>query len=169
MSGGADISDCGTYRYRLWRYWSHDPEVVWVMLNPSTADDATDDPTIRKCMGFTRYWSQLDTMPNFGGIIVVNLYALRATDPSELLRHPDPVGPLNDEYVFDALRSAAYIVTAWGAKKSNALKSHKEREDRIFQMAASAATAPMCHLGRTRHGHPRHPLYLPYSSQLQEW
>jgi len=81
----AVLSDCGTYRYSLTRRWSPGPLLGWVMLNPSRADALVDDPTIRRCVGFARRWG-------FAGIVVRNLYALRATDPRELSRHPAPVG-----------------------------------------------------------------------------
>lgn len=88
----AGISECGTYRYWLCREWSPGLDsLVWLMLNPSTADATQDDPTIRRCMGFARRWG-------YGGITVVNLYAYRATNPRDLLTAADPVGPENDRY-----------------------------------------------------------------------
>jgi len=84
--GGAIVSDDGLYRYRLWRRWDAEcPTMVWIMLNPSTADAEVDDPTIRRCIGFAR-------REHCGGIEVVNLYALRATNPAA---HPTPEGPEN--------------------------------------------------------------------------
>ena len=145
----AVLSECGTYRYRLERAWSDDPRDVWLMLNPSTADATLDDPTIRRCVGFSRRWGA-------GGIVVANLYALRATDPAELERHPDPVGPANDAHIADvvqhAWRDGARIVCAWGA--------HPFAASRALDVAEGLRDMlPVC-LGTTRSGAPRHPLYV---------
>lgn len=89
------LSDDGTYRYHLWREWdAHRPRVTYVMLNPSVADGLHDDPTIRRCVGFAKAWG-------FGGIDVLNLYALRATDPREIGWYADPVGPDNDRTIMN--------------------------------------------------------------------
>ena len=90
---GAVISRCSQYRYDLWRIWDRDsPIMVFVMLNPSTADAGADDPTLRRCIGFAR-------RHGFGGIRVRNVFALRATDSGELSQHPDPCGPLNEHFL----------------------------------------------------------------------
>ena len=104
----AEISRDGVYRYRLTRRWETDDRASmlrWIMLNPSTADASLDDPTIRRCMGFARAWG-------YGGIVVHNLYALRATDPRQLRDHPDPVGPVNDSYIAGW---RVPTICAWGA------------------------------------------------------
>src|SRR5689334_18589152 len=107
-TGGALFDPTGRYRYRLWRQWDPaKPAVAFVMLNPSTADATTDDPTIRRCFGFAQGWG-------FGRLEVVNLFALRATDPRELARHPDPVGPANDAHIAAALALTDQAVAAWG-------------------------------------------------------
>lgn len=163
---GAVISPCGTWRYLLWRRLpltlqmaAHPgPSVVtWIMLNPSTADAETDDPTIRRVTGFTRSWGH-------GVAQVVNLFALRATDPSALLNHSDPVGPDNDQAIIDAVRDAAVIVCAWG--------SHKAAEDRAVHVARLAfehSAAPTVCLGRTINGQPQHPLYVPRDERPCYW
>lgn len=150
---GAVLSEDGLYRYRLWRRWMDpsDPayfDCVWVMLNPSTADADVDDPTIRRCMGFAKSWG-------FGGIEVVNLYALRATKPKHLLDHPDPEGPDNVQAWAQAgmhpqMRT---MVAAWGA------------HCRMPGLPASRAywsvgTAGWKCVGWTKQGDPRHPLYV---------
>lgn len=157
MTSGADISACGTYRYRLWRYWSDGkPEVVWVMLNPSIADASTDDHTIRKCIGFSQRWG-------YGAIIVVNLFALRATNPKELLKHKDPIGPENNVFLFDAIRAAQKVVVAWGA--------HGWLHDRggFVRDQAQRNRIELHHLGLTKEGYPRHPLRLAYDTKPQPW
>src|SRR5258708_25884820 len=93
---GAVLSDDLVYRYELTRRWDSRPMVTWVMLNPSIADAEVDDLTVTKCCGFTQRWG-------WGGIRVVNLFALRATNPKELHDHPDPVGPKNMEAISEAI------------------------------------------------------------------
>ncbi|HVA90803.1 MAG TPA: DUF1643 domain-containing protein [Chloroflexota bacterium] len=153
---GALISPDGRYRYRLWRRWDPAlPILVWVLLNPSTAEANTDDPSIRRCLGFARAW-------RFGGIEVVNLFAWRATDPTQLALTADPVGPGNH----DALRQAisrplpATVVCAWGASPA---APHRAR--RIRDTLAAAPGGLWC-LGRTKEGWPRHPLYLARNTPL---
>lgn len=108
-AGKAVFSADRAYRYRLSRIWgSSGTHAVWVMLNPSTADALADDATIRRVMAFTKAWG-------LGGLTVVNLFALRATDPRELRRHPDPAGPANDQFIAGALDSSVVVVAAWGA------------------------------------------------------
>lgn len=107
----AILSICGTYRYRLGRELpNHDGKgvVLWVMLNPSTADATADDPTIRKVVGFSSNWG-------FAVARVVNLYALRSTDWRPLRTHADPVGPENDEQIRASVLAADAVVLAWGA------------------------------------------------------
>jgi hypothetical protein len=153
----ATISDCGQYRYRLSRVWDGARQLLtFVMLNPSTADAEQDDPTIRRCMGFARTFG-------YGGINVLNIFALRATDPRQLSGHPDPVGPYNDQMLYaylavDPMR--AQTVAAWGA--------HKAATVRAAALTAPG-TAPWSCLGVTKDGHPRHPLYLPANAQLRLW
>lgn len=147
----AVLSDCGTYRYELVRRWGPEPLVTWVMLNPSTADADVDDPTIRRCMSFAREW-------RWGGIRVVNLFALRATDPKEIKRHHSPLGDKNAGYIVEAIRGhdTAFAVAAWGAGNPYPACSSV----RWVRDAAKVRPTPLRCLGRTRKGHPRHPLYV---------
>src|SRR4029079_19593153 len=108
----AVMSPCGRYRYRLTRVWDESrPAVCWVMLNPSTADAVKDDPTIRRGSSFSWSWGA-------GGLVVVNLFAFRATNPADLLDAPDPVGPENDAHVRDAAKGAGLVMAAWGVHGS---------------------------------------------------
>lgn len=154
-SGAAIV---GPYRYRLWREWDASlPRACFVMLNPSTADADTDDPTIRRCLGFARLWG-------CGRLDVVNLYALRATDPKVLSDHPDPVGPLNDEAIEQAAMGAWRIVAAWGSTVVKSGLSGTATARTALRaghvMGALVRIAPVYALGTTASGQPRHPLYV---------
>lgn len=154
---GALLSDDGKYRYRLWRLWDADrPVMVWVMLNPSTADAEQDDPTIRKCVGFAR-------LHGYGGILVVNLFAARATDPKELPGITDPVGPENDDHIIAACEAPilAKVVGGWGVNR------FAERRARsVVALIRGTSQRRIKCFRRTKNGHPSHPLYLPYSSEM---
>lgn len=144
----ARLSECGMYRYSLSRYWGPKRGLVFVMLNPSTADASTDDPTIRRCMGFARREGN-------DGILVLNLYAYRATDPKALLSCTDAVGPENDGYLSMALteqaRRGTPVVAAWGANA---------RPDRVGQVLSLVPGVDWRCLGTTKQGAPKHPLYV---------
>jgi len=161
----------GEYRYRLWRMWAPAAKVlVWVMLNPSTADAETDDPTIRRCIGFSK-------REGCGGLIVLNLYALRSPSPTAL-RSPPPephhtversqldridwisrvVGPKNDAQFTLVLHdpSVHAIVCAWGASGPSFGHEH----ERDVHRRLVAGSVPVLCLGRVHSGAPRHPLYV---------
>lgn len=154
-SGGslssAVISECGTYRYRLTRQWTPTlPALGWVMLNPSTADNTVNDPTIRRCIAFAKAWG-------YGGIAVRNLYALRATSPKELATHPDPVGPGNDVALKHVAVTEPVTVLAWGA---NAPADRAEMVTALLKMQSGVYGTSLAVLGWTKSGAPRHPLYV---------
>lgn len=147
----AVISPCGKYRYRLERSWENNPQLLtFVMLNPSTADALLDDPTIRRCMSFAHNLL-------CGGIVVVNLYAFRATKPKDLWLAADPFGPDNDSYLEGAALSARAagtpIVCAWGAQGGGS--------NRGMAILQEFYQGPLHRLGKpTKKGQPRHPLYM---------
>lgn len=146
-SSSAVISDDGTYRYRLTRTWEPDaPELAWIMLNPSTADAEQDDPTIRRCISFAKSWG-------YGGIVVVNLFAARCTDPAGLCSFIDPIGPENEAYLRLETQFRT-VVAAWGASVPHYWR-HRPRAV-LTQLQDRAVH----HLGLTKDGHPRHPLYV---------
>jgi hypothetical protein len=154
MIKGARISDCGKYRYTLSRIWeARGTPCVFVMLNPSTADADNDDPTIRRCIGFAR-------RENCGSLLVVNLFALRATSPRDMLGAIDPVGPENDAVLLETFaqaRSAASpVIAAWGVHGF-----HRGRAAAVCRIAANAGVGLDC-LGLTTNvpRAPRHPLYV---------
>ena len=162
---GAVISECGTYRYSLTRRipqalrWVK--PCLFVMLNPSTADAELDDPTIRRCVGFAQSWGCTE-------LEVVNLFALRSTDPKALNKHADPVGPKNDEYTLEAIQRARHgvIVAAWGAHKFPKVGYQAEQFRYLLQVGGYAKA--QC-LGMNADRSPKHPLYLKSDSQLIEF
>ncbi len=155
-SSGAVLSRCGRYRYLLWRRavgpW---PFQAFAMLNPSTADASSDDPTIRRCTGFTPQ--------GHSGPLVWNLFALRATDPADLRTGPDPVGPLNDAAIDLALSLSARTIAAWGAQGS-----YLRRDNEVLRRCAVAG-ATLHTLKLTAAGMPGHPLYLPKAATAEVW
>lgn len=155
VKADATLSPCGTYRYLLTRHWygnSNGPpvnHVAFVMLNPSAADADVDDRTIRKCQKFARTWG-------YNGISVLNLFALRATKPDELYRHPDPVGPANDEVIEAVVAGAGtgLVVVAWGQHGS-----YRSRGIIVLDRLHSLGVEPVRLGPPTKGGHPWHPLY----------
>jgi hypothetical protein len=168
MDRSADLSDDAVYRYTLTRRWGTGPSIPWVMLNPSTADGDVDDPTIRRVVGFTRD-------AGYGACTVLNLFALRSTDPALLLRHPDPVGPENDLVIKATVRAHTtrppgdpqprFVVAAWGASVDD---RHLAARARAVLDGPLAGVDVRC-LGTTRSGQPRHPLYVPVVQPLQPY
>lgn len=151
MESGAIISRCGRYRYRLWRMWGPGHSILWVMLNPSTADGLEDDATIRRCIAFSLAWG-------YQRLDVVNLFALRATSPKELKTARDPIGPCNNQvirsmvqYGYQDLFPPNRIVVAWG--------NRGELFNRDQEVLALLPEKVAC-LGVTKIGQPKHPLYL---------
>ena len=144
---GAVFDVSGRYRYSLWRAWSaYHPRIAFVLLNPSTADEQRNDPTIRRCMGFARAW-------NFGSMEVVNLFAYRATDDRELLKTDDPIGEENNYYLVQAVELCSTVVVGWGTRGTLLA-----RDRQILSLIAGRKDVHC--LGITKNGQPRHPLYL---------
>jgi hypothetical protein len=153
--GGAVFSPCGRWRYLLWRIESTRSGLLGIgMLNPSTADAARDDPTIRRCRA-------LAAKARLSGLIVWNLFAFRATLPADLKRAPDPVGPANDAAMRLALSLSRRTILAWGAHGS-----HRDRDAQALHICA-ASGARFHALGFTASGAPRHPLYLPATTRCR--
>jgi hypothetical protein len=156
--GRAVFSDDGAYRYRLSRQWGQPYRpLVFVMLNPSTADERTDDATITRCR-------KIAGRESMTGIVVVNLYAMIATDPDRLLSAPDPVGIHNDEFIADAVSAlGGKVVLAWGAAATR--PKHRDRVQDVLDIVEASGNA-WWSLGRTRSGHPPHPGRLPAATPL---
>lgn len=150
---GAVFSPCRRYRYALHRVWEPARGVaMFVGLNPSTADEKADDPTIRRCIAFARAWG-------FGALCMTNLFAYRATQPADMLAQDDPVGPENDEYLQALAATAGVVVAAWGVHGT-----HGGRHSAVRAMLPS-----LHYLRLTKDGHPGHPLYLPASLRPVAW
>ena len=153
----AKLSPCGRYRYLLRRSWldlfaQPDNYVLFICLNPSTADANIDDPTVRRCMGFARSWG-------YSGVVLANLFAFRATDPKKMLSAPDPVGPDNDRYLVEAARVASLVVAGWGVHGT-----HKDRAREVRSLVPG-----LHYLRLTKGGHPAHPLFLPHYLRPISW
>ena len=148
ISTGAEISACGLYRYSLHRAWDevHLNTVNFVMLNPSTADGAQEDATIRRCVGFARSCG-------YGALVVTNLFAYRSTNPNGLLTAHDPIGPDNDQHLKTWASIAGPTIFGWGAHTFAT-----ERSRAVYEMLRQYN--PQC-LRLTKSGAPAHPLYLP--------
>lgn len=170
ITGGATIE--GDYRYELWRDWHTPMElqarssvefVLWLMLNPSKAagtDPLTgkliNDPTLRKCIGFT------DRM-GFRRLMLVNLYALRSTDPALLLAHAEPVGPKNDQHLSMLAARASRVVVGWGAFEPKFLAP------RVAHVRSLLGSKSLICFGANADGSPGHPLFIKYEAQPRPW
>lgn len=156
---GAILSDDRRYRYLLWRRWDDSlPAMNVIGLNPSTADETEDDPTIRRCIGFAK-------REGCGALLMTNVFALRSTDPKLLRTSLSPVGPLNDTYIESIAASCLMALAAWGA---DPVAERRARELRpvLLRARASWVFGVYC-LGRTKSGAPKHPLYLAKTTPLE--
>lgn len=155
---GTVISEDGRYRYTLERTWERVPRfVLWLMLNPSTADGTTNDATIRRCVRYARDWG-------YGGILVGNLYAYRATQPADLFGHPDPVGPENDAALLELVGRSSLIVCAWGQRGPD-----PSRRWNVLRSLGVPTHRQVFALRVNDNGEPGHPLRLPLGARPIGW
>lgn len=144
---GALFSACKRHRYLLWREWDlGERTVLWVMCNPSTADQDVLDPTLRRCLRYSRDWG-------YGGMWVANVFALRSTDPQGLHKFEFPTGRDNDAYLMHAAASCDLVMVGWGVHGS--FLGRGEAASKIL-----AKEAVLYCLGVNKDGTPKHPLYL---------
>lgn len=144
MKSDAVLSDCRTYRYALWRTWDKNrPYAMFVGLNPSTADETEDDPTIKRCIQFAKDWG-------YGGLCMANLFAFRATKPTDMKKVLDPVGIENDLWLIKLANDAGVVVGAWGNHGA-----FQARAKYVIDLLPD-----MSYLKLNVTGHPSHPLYL---------
>ena len=153
----AIYSNCEKYRYSLTRIW--DPagrKALFVMLNPSTATEVQNDPTVERCERRARTLG-------FRPFQVTNISAWRDTDPRKMRAAEDPVGPQNDQAILEGVGWADQVIAGWGTHGA-----HLDR-GRSVEALLRATGQPMYHLGLTKDGHPKHPLYIAYARQPQLW
>lgn len=153
----AVYSDCMAYRYSLIRIWDASlPKVSFVMLNPSTATEVQNDPTVERCERRARAMG-------FGAFQVANIFAFRATDPKDMRSKDDPIGPENDRAILDAAAWADQTICAWGTHGA-----HLARGAQVTALLRDQGHA-LFHLGLTKDGAPKHPLYIGYAVAPMEW
>lgn len=153
----AVYSPCERYRYTLTRTWApEEGKILFVMLNPSTATEVQNDPTVERCERRARALG-------FGAFRVCNIFAWRETDPAKMRRAAEPIGPANDQAIADACHWADRIVAAWGVHGA-----HLDRGPEVARLMQETGR-PLFHLGLTKDGHPKHPLYIAYATQPEPW
>ena len=154
MIRAADFSPCMRYRYTLKRRWGDGPMLLWVLLNPSTADAEHDDPTNRRGIAFSGAWG-------YRACCFVNLFAFRATHPRDLKLAGYPIGPDNDRHIYQQAVNADKVVVAWGNGPEAGYLEYRD------WAVLDLLPGPLYCLGRTKAGHPRHPLYLRADTELE--
>lgn len=156
FESGAYFSPCSTWRYALWRQWDYANNVMFIGLNPSTADERTNDMTITKCIGYAKRWG-------FGGIYMLNLFAFVSTMPEGMYLADDPIGPGNDEALSYYRTKVGLVVAAWGGSVPVRYRPRIRWQSRIQQVLECIGRPVEC-LGRTNDGSPRHPSRLGYDT-----
>ena len=150
---GAELSECRTYRYVLWRIWDNSkPKIMFIGLNPSTADENTDDNTITRCISFAKSWG-------YGGFYMTNLFAYRSKDKSQLYCVDNPIGIDNDEYIIKYANLSEKVIAAWGNDGSFLYRS---------KIVANLISPLFC-LEINQTGEPKHPLYVRSDMELKEY
>lgn len=150
-------SDCEAFRYSLTRVWDKGrTRALFVMLNPSTATEVQNDPTVERCERRARALG-------FGAFCVTNIFAYRATDPKVMRAQSDPVGPENDTAILDGAAWADAVICAWGTHGEHLMRG--PQVERLLR----AQPKPLSHLGLSKAGHPKHPLYISYNQNLINW
>lgn len=148
MQTGAEFSACRIWRYQLWRRWDEAlPMMNVIGLNPSTADETKDDPTIRRCIGFARDWG-------FGSLYMTNLFAYSATLPKDMKKATAPTGPENDQWIIKTAEMSGLVIAAWGRDGG-----FRERDRIVCHLLAGHNLR--CFRISEKTGRPEHPLYLP--------
>lgn len=150
----AIFSEKREYRYVLWRIWdTKKPMVNIIGLNPSTADELNDDPTMRRCASFAKSWG-------YGGYYMTNLFAYRTAYPTELFKVNDPIGNDNDKWIIEIASRVDKVILAWGVNGT-----FKNRDSEVYELVKSKSF----YIGLTKEGHPKHPLYLKSDLIIQRY
>ena len=153
----AVYSDCERYRYSLKRIWELEgPPIMFLMLNPSTATEVQNDPTVERCERRARALG-------YGAVSVTNIFALRATDPTKLYEAEDPIGRNTDGFILGDAHASDCVVAAWGTHGA-----HLDRGPTVERLLRAAGHG-LFHLGLSKAGHPKHPLYIAYDRQPEIW
>lgn len=160
MKKGAVFSPCKNFRYSLWRIWEEGDTTgrcVFIGLNPSTATETDDDPTIRRCINFAKDWG-------YTSLFMLNAYAFRATNPKDMKKGrrfadspvvtSNPIGVENDESIVEVASQAGIVIAAWGGHCA------KSRAKQVFHLVTKVAGQPLRCLGVNDDGSPKHPLYV---------
>lgn len=143
MRTDANFSECRKYRFALWRKWDESkPYAMFIGLNPSTADEIENDPTITRCINYAKSWG-------YGGLCMANLFAFRATEPTNMMAAIDPIGIGNDEWLIKLSENAGVVVAAWG-NNGNYLNRSKQVVELLQNLHC---------LKMNQSGEPAHPLY----------
>ncbi|MFT7234954.1 MAG: hypothetical protein ACI9QV_000525 [Methylophagaceae bacterium] len=147
MKKDAAFSPCRRYRYALWRHWDDSkPTVLFIGLNPSTADEENDDPTLIRCINFAKSWDN----GRYGGVCIANLFAYRATKPKDLLARKRATGQDNDEWLLTLTNAADLVIASWG--NDGHFQNRAEKVKKLIH--------PLHYLRLNKSGEPAHPLYL---------
>ncbi|MHC6178781.1 DUF1643 domain-containing protein [Clostridium sp. JNZ X4-2] len=155
MKKYAFIDLTGKYRYTLSRIWNENSgKVVFILLNPSTADTFEDDTTVKKCISFAKHW-------NFGSLEIVNLFAYRCTDAKSLKNVSDPVGIKNNQYILKAVKNADKIIAGWG--------NGSDFCNRASDVLCLLKSYKLYCLEINKTGSPKHPLFLSLDTELKEY
>lgn len=155
VSKYAMLSPCLQYRFALSRAWKPNKKVMgFIMLNPSTADDKIDDPTIKKIMGIAN-------LQGYGALLVANLFALRSPQPKALYHAQDPIGPSNDYWINQVVRWSNIVVCAWG--------NHGSFKNRGSYVKGIVPSPKRFVFGFNKNGEPTHPLFLSPTTKLLRW
>lgn len=153
----AIYSDCERYRYSLTRIWdARGKRAMFVMLNPSTATEVQNDPTVERCERRARTLG-------YGAFQVTNIFAWRDTDPRAMRAAAEPIGAANDAAILEGADWADTVIAAWGTHGA-----HLNRGAEVETLLRSR-NHDLFHLGLSKAGHPKHPLYLPYTQQPERW
>lgn len=157
INGSAEFSPCGNYRYLLTREWADGKSVAWLMLNSSMAGADKDDPTIKRVVGFSKSWG-------YGRCVVVNLAAYISPHPKRLKFAQDPIGPLTDYWIKEAVSDARELICAWGSNQHLCTPILLERPANLLKKIRGwnpyEILLPFQCLGNNKDGSPKHPLYL---------
>ena len=145
LISGAAFSPDRFHRYALWRTWDETKNIaMFIGLNPSTADEVKNDPTVTRCINYAKQWG-------YGGMIMSNIFAYRATDPKVMKKAEDPVGPRNDSWLIKLAEEASLVVAVWG--NHAAFMARGKKVMNLFE------GIDLHCLAMNKTGHPKHPLY----------